>query len=98
MNACTGGSPTSGKDFEIQTERSGLYGYMVEFARGLAGNQPASFNVQFRRKIDPVDLIAKPNNVANDEDGRRLDRIDFMHDISKSSGSAILYEVGSARY
>src|SRR6266699_113532 len=96
MSACVEDFPTSGRHSEIQPEQSASFGCRVGSALGYAGNRTVSFKIEFGCEFHPLDFLAKGNNLTNDNNGRRFDRIGSTPNIGQSSGAAILNEVGPA--
>src|SRR5712691_4353251 len=94
MSACVEDFPASRRHSEIQPEPSASFGCMAGSAREYAGNRTVSFRIEFGREFHPLDLLAKGNNLTNDNNGRRFDRIGSIQNIGQSSGAAILNEVG----
>ena len=63
---------------------------------GSGENRAASFRMQFRSNIHPLDFVTKADNLTNDDDGGWFDRIHFMHDVFEPGSTAVLNKVGAS--
>src|SRR5579884_760578 len=98
MNACIEDSPVSGRHLEVHMERSELFGYTAGSSRGCAGNRKASFRRESGSKIHPLNLTAKRNHLANNDNCGRLDAFGAVRNLRQGLDAAVLNEIGSAGY